>query len=176
MLAGVGAILLALSIFGGDADSDVDLDVGDTDFDISDAEAGVDSPGIFSLKFLSTFALVFGLAGIVVSYQGGGVAAQLIWGGVLGMAVAGLYFLIMKFMYSMQGSSLSTAASLIGKIGTITIPTTDTGKGQVRVAAITGMTEYGCIEKDSKKLKQNDQVVVTSVVDAGTLIVEKEER
>ena len=129
MLAGVGAILLALSIFGGDADSDVDLDVGDTDFDISDAEAGVDSPGIFSLKFLSTFALVFGLAGIVVSYQGGGVAAQLIW-----------------------------------------------GKGQVRVAAITGMTEYGCIEKDSKKLKQNDQVVVTSVVDAGTLIVEKEER
>ena len=173
ILACVGGLFLILSLFGGDVDG-VDLDVGDTDFDITDAEAGVDSPSVFSIRTIATFFLTFGIAGIIVISQGGGVWSQLAWGTGLGMVVTALYFLVMKFMYSMQGSSMSSANELIGKIGIVTIPTTDTGIGQVRVATTVGQTEYTCREKDGKKLKQNDQVVITGSLGAGTLTVEKE--
>jgi len=169
MMGAVGVFFLALSIFGGDADG-VDLDI-DGDFDISDVEAGVDSPSVFSMKFIATFLLAFGIAGVVVSYNGGGVGAQLGWGAGIGLAVSALYFFIMKFMYSMQGSSIVDAESLIGKTAIVSIPTTSSGKGQIRISTNTGSTEYSCIEQNSKKLKQNQTVKVVSVVDAGTLLV-----
>jgi membrane protein implicated in regulation of membrane protease activity len=168
MLGGVGAIFLLISIFGGDADG-VDLD---GDIDISDIDVGVDGPSIFSMKILSTFALVFGIAGTVVFQTGGSMWAQIIWGVVLGLAVSTLYLLIMRLMYGQQASSMGTAYALIGKVGRVTIATTDTGKGQITVSSTVGMTDYFCIEKGGKKLKQNDQVTVVSVLDPGTLLVE----
>ena len=175
VLAGVGGLFLILSLFGGDVDG-VDLDVGDADFDITDAEAGVDSPSIFSIRTIATFFLTFGIAGIIVLSRGGGIGSQLGWGVALGAVVTVLYFLVMKFIYSMQGSSMSSASQLIGSVGIITIPTTDTGIGQVRVATVVGQTEYTCKEKDGKKLKQNDQVVIVGSLGAGTLTVEKESK
>ena len=175
ILAVVGGIFLILSLFGGDVDG-VDLDVGDTDFDITDAEAGVDSPGIFSIRTIATFFLTFGIAGVIVLSRGGGIGSQLGWGVGLGLVVTFLYFLIMKFMYSMQGSSMSSVNDLIGKTGIVTIPTTDTGIGQVRVATVVGQTEYTCKEKNGKKLKQNDEVKITGSLGAGTLTVEKESK
>jgi len=173
ILTAVGGLFLILSLFGGDVDG-VDLDVGDTDFDISDAEAGVDSPSIVSIRTIATFFLAFGITGIIVISQGGGTWTQLGWGFGAGLVVTALYFLVMKFMYSMQGSSMSSVSDLIGSIGVITIPTTDTGIGQVRVATTVGQTEYTCQKKDGKKLRQNDQVVIIGSLGAGTLTVEKE--
>lgn len=172
VLAFVGAVFLLISIFGGDTDG-VDLDVGDADFDISDAEASVDSVSIISMRTISTLILTFGIAGSVVFIKGGGIGSQLIWGTVISVAVTFVYYLIMKFMYSMQGSSMSSAHQLIGKIGRVTIPTTDTGIGQVAVATTVGNTEYTCREKDGKKLKQNDPVKIVSSEGAGLLTVEK---
>ena len=169
-MAAVGAIFLVLSIFGGDTDGIGDLD---GDFDISDTDVSVDSPSVFSIKFLATFFLAFGIADVVVFYNGDGsnVWTQILWGVVSGGIVTVLYFFAMKFMYSQQGSSMSTAQSLIGKIAIVSIPTTDLGKGQVRIPTNTGNTEYSCVELSGKKLKQNQTVEVVSVVDAGTLLV-----
>jgi len=168
----VGIVFLLLSIFGG-GDAEVDLDVGDVDFDVSDAEVGSDSVSVFSIRTLATFLLAFGIAGWSVVRGGGGLTAQLLSGFGAGVVVSFLYYLVMRFMYSMQGTSMVSAQSLIGGVGTISIPTTESGKGQVRVATNTGSTEYSCVELGGKKLKQNEQVNIVGLIDAGTLMVEK---
>jgi hypothetical protein len=174
IFAAVGGFFLMLSIFGGDADAGVELDVGDADFDISDAESPSDAPSVFSIRTLATLLMGFGIAGWVVIRQDGGIGAQLFWGFAVGIFVTVLYFFVMKLMYSMQGSSMTTAASLFGKEGIITIPTTDTGVAQVRVNTSSGLSEYTCKTKDGVKLKQNDSVKITSVpVGMGLIIVEK---
>ena len=171
-LSGIGGLFLLLSIFGGEVEG-VDLDVGDADFDITDADVDVDSPSIISIRTLATFFLAFGIAGIICINQGVGVWGQIAWGMGAGVVVTLLYFLVMKGMYAMQGSSISGAEDLIGKEGVVTIPTTESGIGQVRVLAKVGSTEYTCAEKDGKKLKKNDKVTIVSSAGAGTLVVEK---
>jgi len=172
ILAAVGVIFLGISIFTG-GEADIDLDVGDVDFDVSDAEVGNDSVSLFSIRTLATFLLAFGLAGWSTFRGGAGITVQILSGFGAGLVVSFLYYLVMKGMYAMQGGSAISAIDLIGKTGTISIPTTDSGKGQVRIATNTGSTEYNCIEKSNKKLKLNELVNIAGVIDAGTLLVEK---
>ena len=174
ILAAVGAFFLVLSIFGGDADAEVDLDVGDVDFDISDAESPSESVSVFSIRTLATFLLGFGIAGWSVMRGDGGIAAQILAGFGTGLVISFLYYLVMKFLYGMQGSSMATAASIIGKQGVITIPTTKTGIAQVKVKTVAGYSEYTCKEATGKKLTQNETVKITSVeAGMGSLTVEK---
>ena len=174
ILAIVGAFFLVLSIFGGDGDVEVDLDVGDIDFDISDAESPSDSISVFSIRTLATFLLGFGIAGWTVMNGGGGIGAQILAGFGAGLFISFLYFLVMKFMYSMQGSSMVSMANLVGKEGIITIPTTNTGVAQVKVSTEAGFKEYTCKEVKDRKLKHNEKVKITSgSIGLGTLEVEK---
>jgi membrane protein implicated in regulation of membrane protease activity len=163
VLAAVGTVLLLISLFGMDAEMDVDLDVGNTDFDISNAESGETSVSLFSIRTLSTFILAFGVAGWTVLRGDGAVVWQILAGFGAGVVVSFLYYLVMKFLYSMQGNSMTTAASLIGKEGTITIPTTSTGVAQVRVNTVSGLSEFTCKEKSGKKLNKNETVKITGV-------------
>lgn len=175
-MAVVGGIFLALSIFGGDVDGDLslDLDIGDPDFDVSSAESGTDSVSVFSIRTAATFLLGAGLAGWTSFNQGAGLGWQIFWGVIVGVIIAGLYYLVMKGLYAMQGNSTPSAAELMGKEGIITIPTTTTGVAQVRLATKNGNVEYTCKEINKKNLKQNDSVKVTSVtMGIGTLGVQK---
>ena len=169
----VGAILLLVSILGGDVDGGVELDVGDPDFDVSSAEVGADSPSVFSFRTISVFLLGFGAAGWVVLRNGGSVTSQILWSLAVGLVFGALYFLVMKFMYSMQGSSTTSVSSAVGKTGIVIVPTTSTGIAQVKVKTDVGMSEYVCKEKDGKELHENDTVKVVSS-SAGVLVVEKE--
>jgi len=173
ILAAVGAFFLVLSMFGGDVDG-VDLDVGEADFDISDAESPTDSVSVFSLRTLATFLVGFGLAGWSVMRGDGGITAQILAGFGAGLVISFLYYLVMRLMYSMQGSSMVSAESLVGKEGIITIPTTDTGVAQVKVSTEAGFKEYTCKEVKERKLSHNETVKITSgSIGLGTLQVEK---
>lgn len=172
VLSIAGAFFLILSIFGADAEAEIELDVGDADFDVSDAESGPSSPSVFSIRTLATFILGFGMAGWVVMQGDGGVAIQLISGFGTGIVISFLYFLIMKFMYSMQGNSMITSNSLIGKTGLVTTPTTKTGIAQVKVSTKSGNYEYVCREQSGLELSQNETVKIISS-NAGTLTVTK---
>lgn len=175
IMFGVGFLFLMLSIFGGDVDGDIDLDISDGDLDISDAESGADSPSLISIRTLATLLLGFGGAGWVVMRSGGGTGSQILWGFIVGLVITGLYFLAMKGFYAMQGDSMISAASLIGKEANVTIPTTSTGVVQVKVSTNSGMKEYTAKEKNGKKLGMNDTVKITSVpMGSGILTVEKE--
>lgn len=167
-LSGIGALLLLLSIIGiGD---DLDLDVGDPEFDISDAEVSVDSPSVFSFRTLSTFLLTFGIAGMVSYHNGAGLSVQLISGFVVSLVVTFLYFLLMKGMYNMQGDSSVSSSQLIGKEAIVTTPSTSTGLIQVKFLSGTN-EEYTARETNSKKLKLNDKVKILSS-NSGLLVVE----
>ena len=162
VLSLVGGLFLVISIFGGDVDADIDLDVGNVDFDISDAESPAESVTIFSLRTLATFLLGAGIAGWTSFNNGAPLGWQIFWGFFAGALIAFLYYLVMRGLYSLQGSSTPSASELIGKQGIITIPTTSTGVAQVRLATKNGNVEYTCKEVKGKKLDQNDVVKVTS--------------
>lgn len=169
-----GGIFLLISIFGGDVDSDINIDIGDPDFDISNVETEAESVSVFSMRTLATFLLGAGVAGWTAFGSGAGIGMQIFWAFFAGIVIAFLYFLVMKGLYSLQGSSTPSAAELIGKEGVITIPTTSTGVAQVRLATKNGNVEYICKEINGKKLAQNDIVKVTSTsMGVGTLSVEK---
>lgn len=167
----IGVVFLGISLISGGADLDLNLEVGDPDFDISDAEVVTDSPSVFSMRTISTFLLAFGIAGIVTVYNGGGLGAQISAGFIAGFTTAAFYFFVMKGMYSMQGSSNVDSSNMVGSIGTVTTPTTDTGICQVRVNSHVGAHEYTCREVNNKKLKQNQSVKVIQAF-GGTLTVE----
>lgn len=169
-----GGIFLLISIFGGDIDSDIDIDLGDADFDISNVETETESVSVFSMRTLATFLLGAGIAGWTAFNSGAAIGWQIFWGFFAGIFIAFLYYLVMKGLYALQGSSTPSAVELIGKEGVVTIPTTSTGVAQIRLATKNGNVEYTCKEINGKTLKQNDTVKVTSTsMGVGTLSVEK---
>jgi len=171
LLAAVGAFVLVLSIFGGEADAEIDIG---GDFDISDAESPSDSVSVFSLRTLATFMLGFGMAGWSVMKGDGGITAQILAGFGAGLVISFLYYLVMRFFFSMQGSSMPTAKAIMGKQGIVAIPTTSTGVAQIKVKTVTGYSDYTCKEVNGKKLAQNDIVKITSVENGmAVIIVEK---
>lgn len=166
-----GGVFLLISIFGGDLDSDFDLDLGDGDFD---AATDSESVSVFSFRTIATFLLGAGIGGWSAFGAGAVIGWQIFWAFFAGLVIAALYFLVMKGLYSLQGSSTPSASELIGKEGVITIPTTSTGVAQVRIATKNGNVEYTCKEVNKKDLKQNDTVKITSSsMGIGTLSVEK---
>lgn len=171
IFAAVGAIYLGFSLLTG-SDAEVDLDVGDADFDISDAESATDSPSLFSLRTVATFLLGFGVAGIVTTFNDKTMTVQLLSGFGTGFGISLLYFLVMKGMYSMQGDSGTSTQSLIGKIAYITTPTTSSGISQVKVDLNGSTHEYTARSADGEKFKMNDKVKIISA-GAGTVTVEK---
>lgn len=160
VMAGIGAVFLVLSLIG--LDTEVELDIGETDFDISDAEVGVDSPGYFSMKTMATFLVAFGVAAYITISKGGGIPAQIGFGFLSGLGVSFLYFLVMKGMYAMQGDSSVSGNQLIDKVAIVTTPSVGTGICQIRFMAGTVNEEYTAREVNGVKLKQNDQVKVVA--------------
>jgi len=166
----IGIALLGLSIVG--LDSDIEIDFGDPDIDISDAEVSVDSPSMFSFKTLSTFLLIFGIAGNICIYNGYSITTQLVAGFLFGIAFSVLYFLVMKGMYAMQGDSSIETSFLIGKEAIVTTPTVKSGILQVKLIHGGYGNEYTAREINNVQLYQNEKVKIISV-NGGFLMVEK---
>ena len=169
IFSGVGAFFLLISMFGGDVDGDIDIGDGD----ISDGDSGTESTSVFSIRTIATFLLGFGVAGWLAIRGGYGVTGQLISGFITGLIITSLYFLVMKFIYSMQGSSMVSSSNMIGKKGIINIPTTNTGIAQFKISTGSGFHEYSCKEENDIKLKQNDTIEIISDLGGGTLLVKK---
>lgn len=171
VMTGIGAVILVLSLIG--LDTEVELDIGEANFDISDAEVGVDSPGYFSMKTMASFLVAFGIAAYITISKGGGIPLQILAGFGSGLMVSGLYFLVMKGMYAMQGDSSVSVETLIGKEAIVTTPTVGSGILQVRFMAGVVNEEYTAREVNNVKLIQNEKVKVLSV-SGGILTVEKQ--
>ena len=140
----VGGFFVALSMVGGDSESEVDADADfDAEFD-SDAEAdihlnhGADGGGVsfvdlLSLRFLFLFAAFFGLTGTLLGLTGTTepftVIASALTGTVIGLG--GNYFI--KSVGYRRVSSEVTGDDLIGSTAKVLIPFSPGEKGKIRL-------------------------------------------
>lgn len=170
----LGAVVLLITLFGGDAELDLGTPELDVDIDIDvDPDAGnVDEVSVFSMRTMAAAIMSFGIGGLIMLYNGYGVMGQVIVGIISGLGVGTLTYQLTKWLYSFQATSNVSLTSMIGKTGIITIGTTDTGKAQVKIDTSMGPREYLCKEVNNKKLTISDSVKIASQV-GSLLMVEK---
>jgi membrane protein implicated in regulation of membrane protease activity len=157
----LGLTAFAVSAFG----VDHDLDFGDHDFDSVHA----DSPGVFSIRTISSLFAGFGVAGILAKLVfNWGIGGQLLLGFGVGLLFAVLVWLIMYAFYTQQAGSLKDATDLVGKTAVVTTATGDQGIGECRVD-----NSYFTFREKTKTPVVKDEIVRVIESEAGLLIVEK---
>lgn len=167
----IGGILLVITIFTGG--EELDLDVGDPDFDIASAEVGSEAPSVVSLKTISTFLLAFGLGAMVAIHTDKSIVVQLLAGFSSGIVTGFLYYLVMRLMYGQQGSSM-IQESIIGKVGMIEIPSSSPGGlSQMKINVQGSSQEYMCKSNEDLMLKKGSLVEVLDVIGNVYLVKEK---
>lgn len=148
----VGGFFILLSIFGGDADSDMDID-GDFDVDVdadfdmdADFDGDVDVDGaaiggdvsgevglvdLLSIRTLFLFAMFFGLTGTLFNWVDTGEPLTAIlassFGLVLGM---GGNYIIKKVAYQHVSSNVTTD-DMKGMTGKVLVPFTGSERGKI---------------------------------------------
>ena len=171
ILGGILFLLrLVLMIVGADSDADVDLDA---DADI-DADAGDGGLGLFSLHGITSFFLVFGLAGLACirdSNLSPGLSALIAFGaGTLMMFVVA--FLLAQ-LYKLKSSGNINLENAIGEEGTIYLRIPENGTGKVQVVVQERMRIYDARCSSGGEIPTGDRVRVDKVLDNSILSVEK---
>ena len=117
----------ALFGMGGDAPSDVDVDM-DGEIDIVHTDSGVFDFKLISFRSILAFIAMFGWGGVVFGEHGwAGFAAALVCG-LVTMAITA--YLIMNIL-KLQQNGTRANASLIGKKGTVYLAIPAGGRGKV---------------------------------------------
>ena len=146
----VGGFFILLSIFGGDADTDMDGDFDvDTDFDMDadfdgEMEIDVDSgeigsdigagPGfvdLLTIRTLFLFATFFGLTGMLLTWTGSAEPTTAIIASTLGLTIGfGGNYIIKKIAYQHISSDITTN-DMKGMTGKVLIPFSGTERGKI---------------------------------------------
>jgi membrane protein implicated in regulation of membrane protease activity len=178
----VGGFLLALSMFGGghdadvDASADADLDVdGDIDGDIDGGHDGFDAAlawlPVASLRFWTFFAAFFGLTGLVLDvgkltgpWVGLGLAAAV--GYVCGASMTAI---VRRIRRERVDSSLS-AEDCVGETARVVLPVTSGRAGKIRLQ-IKGRTIELVAETDEEtELSVGQSCMVYEIKDGHAVV------
>ena len=176
----VGGFFVLLSIFGGDADSDVDMDFDvDADFDMDadfDGEIDIDTgdmdsdigagPGfidLLSIRTLFLFAAFFGLTGMLLTWAGTPEPTVAITASSLG-AVIGLggNYLIKKVAYQHISSDITTQ-DMKGMTGKVLIPFSGAERGKISLVVKGNevrLLAQSLDESSNEEFSPGDEVVV----------------
>lgn len=127
----VGGFFVALSLFGGDADTDLDATV-DADLDLTSGAGFID---LLSLRTVFLFAAFFGLTGVLFSWQDAGEPFTALVSAAMGL-VAGLGgSYVLKRVAGQDVSSTVTTDDLRGKTAQVQLPLEPGAHGTVTVVA-----------------------------------------
>jgi membrane protein implicated in regulation of membrane protease activity len=121
-------------------------------------------PSFFSLRMLASFVTGFGGAGAIgrhldLSYV---VSSALGLGG--GLAIAGLVYLVVSFVYKQQASSTVVVSELVGKTAKVSITIPAGGVGQVTLPAKGSTMTVMARSQDGAEIEYGAVVVVKEVV------------
>lgn len=165
-----------LSLVGGDAGLDHDLDLDSTiEGDLGDHSAGHLGEAnfqLFSLQGITGFFLIFGLIGLSLSKAGvhelltalGGLIA----GGFTMLVVALVYW----FMQRLQSDGTMRVSSSIGKTGTVYLTIPEEGSGQVSVVVQGGLKQFEAVSDKKVRIPTGENIRVVRI-DGRILVVEK---
>ena len=182
-------ILMLIGADSSDADTDMDFDAHDADFDgdhgdMDDVHVDGDHGGhdihadaglrLLTFQGLTAFVMMFGLTGYSVSRSSGlgsvlTVAAGCL-AGLLGMWLIAKGFAVMKTLQSRGTMNISSAIGVEGSVY-LTIPPDGTGKVQIIVSGRLHVMD--AISAEKEELKTGDRVLVTDVSNERMLVVKK---
>ncbi len=160
-------IRILFMLFGGDTDSDIDMD-GDTDISHGDTDS---SFRILSLQGLTSFFMMFGLVGLALSELSGIMA---IFGGLIaGTFTVWLIGKIFVGMKRLQSDGTIHMTSAIGEEGTVylTIPAEGTGKIQLSIQE--RLKVMNAVSFNKEEIKTGERVTVVNVIRGNIMVVEK---
>lgn len=166
-------ILLALTIFGGDADTGVDVD-SDVDSGLADGDS---IPFQFiSLKNIVAFFAVFGWSGI--GFVNAGLAPWLV---ILLAVVCGLMMMLLMATLFYLMSRLAESGTLkmknaVGKLGEVylVIPANRGGMGKVQLNVQGSLRTLDAITDDMENIPTSSIIQVIDVIDEQILLVKKQ--
>lgn len=168
---GLFIIRFVIQLFlGGDADADVDIQVGHADVTHVDADA---SFKLLTLQGLTAFFMMFGLVGFALlreSHAGSGLALA----GALA-AGAGSVWLIGKIFSSvkkLQSSGTLDNDEAKGEKGVVYLTVRARGTGKVQISMKGRIREFEAVARDGGEIKTGEQVRVIEV-NNNLLVVEK---
>lgn len=162
---------------GADGGFDADLDASfDTD-DPSVADIGHSGMNLYTFRNLINFLLGFGWTAILLKGEIRSVPLLLIVAVAVGCGlVAGVMYLF-KWLSSMQQSgNINVFRSAVGCQGKVYIPIPGerTGQGKVQITINNSVREFAA-ETAGETLKTGTPVTVTEVLNADTLLVERQD-
>jgi hypothetical protein len=166
-------ILLALTIFGGEADAGVDVHT-DVDGGIADGDS---IPFQFlSLKNIVAFFAVFGWSG--VGFVHAGLASWLV---ILLATICGLLMMVLMATLFYLMSKLAESGTLrmknaVGKLGEVylVIPANRGGMGKVQLNVQGSLRTLDAITDDLEKIPTSSIIQVLDVIDDQILLVKKQ--
>ena len=166
-------ILLALTIFGGDADTGVDTEI---DTDLADGDS---IPFQFlSLKNIVAFFAVFGWSGI--GFINAGLSSWLV---ILLAFICGLLMMILMaslfyFMSKLAESGTLNMNNAVGKLGEVylVVPGNRGGMGKVQLNVQGSLRTLDAITDDPENISTSSIIEVLAVIDDQILLVKKQGR
>jgi len=153
----------ALMIFGMGHDGDMD------------AHHGGEGIEVVSVRTVTAFFVGFGWTGVLVLENGGSLAIAIPAALVAGGGLMFLVHLIFCRLLSMQSAGNVSYENAVGKIATVyvTIPPRGAQGGQVELLVQGRLRFVDAVTECGEPITVGTKVRVTSVVDVGTLKVEK---
>jgi membrane protein implicated in regulation of membrane protease activity len=170
-IGGIGFVLLIIALLIGEVS-----DVFDGDADI-DADDGVEhsqgGPSIFSFRFIACFATGFGGGGCIAYYYGLGYVLSSLVGTGSAVVLAGILYVIVKFLYKQQASSNVRSGDLVGKSGAVSVAVPAGGTGEA-VFTIKGRSMAQLVQSEDGGALPSGKVVTVKKVVGDKLIVTEE--
>jgi membrane protein implicated in regulation of membrane protease activity len=162
-------VIMIMTLFGGDMDSDMELDEGD--FQADDGGVGFQ---FFTFKNLVAFFTIFGWTGVVCIDNGFSTGLTLFIAAIAGLAMMVATSSLFYFMYRLSESGTLQIKNAVGTIGEVYLPIganrSKTGKIQIKVQG--ALRELEALTDEDEDLKTGTVVKVTEVVSAELLLVQ----
>lgn len=167
-----------MTFIGADTDGAIsDVDAGG-DFGGGDGADGGDGSGanLYTFRNLVVFCLGFGWSVILLGWDIKSLPLLLFVSVLIGAGMVAVVFYLFKFLSSMQQSgTIDVYKSAVGCTGTayLAIPAAREGDGIVQITINNSVREYHALT-DGEAISTGTPVVVVEVIDANTLLVEKQ--
>ncbi len=166
-------ILLALTIFGGDADTGIDTDV---DPDIANGDS---IPFQFlSLKNIVAFFAVFGWSGIGFVNAGFSSLLVIFLASVCGLMMMILMASLFYFMSKLAEDGTLNMKNAVGKLGEVYLPVPGNraGLGKIQLNVQGSLRTLDAITNDIENIPTSSIIEVLEVIDDQILLVKKQGR
>jgi membrane protein implicated in regulation of membrane protease activity len=182
-------VMLLLNIVGfGHGDADASGALGGHDFggagghDLGGVQGGdhlaVHDTGLswLSVRTLVAFLVGLGWGGVAVWDASHNAALTIVCAAIIGVIFMYVVFWLMNAIFKLRDSGNVSYNNAIGHVATvyITIPPKREGTGQVQVNVQGRLREVAAVTDGEERLAPGAKVVVTKLIDATTVVVNKE--